>query len=313
MIAIAAPRLEIERVVLPIGGVPVACTGGELLAATIEGERWSDFHGRAASLALRELAIPAGRVTVGVHELRAAGFELQLADRRWEIAARQLDAVDLRVEIRAGTGKPDAGGSPSLGFLDEIDGELEVAVTVKLQVPVVGSVAPTRRFRVRIRDGALDHRALQHELPWVEDALLDFALRGDRLVLEHRLPARAGGDRELVAWPLDGDGVALARVGRVRLRTLPFFTRRPREAKRAAGAGQGVVVRGVDVELARAELRFAAAPSLALGGRVRLRVGDGATAVVARGAVRHRPEGPRLVVELQLSAKAAPEPRGAIP
>jgi hypothetical protein len=295
VIAIAAPRLELDRLVLPIAGVRFACAGGELLAPVIQGASWSDFHGRAAEVALREVQVPA-RTTAAVRELRAAGFEVRVSGGVWEIAAARLELAGLRLETLLGA--EQASGPPGLGFLDAIDGELDFAVAVDVRVPVLGRVGATHTFHVPIQGGTVDVRALEHALPPLADALLDFVLRDDRLVLQRNVPARAA-DRELVSWPLDAEGVALAREGRVRLRTLPFPARRTADRARA---GEGAVaVRGVDIAIARADLRLAAPATVELGGRVRLRLGDGPTAIAARGVVRHRPDGPRLSIELQLS------------
>lgn len=111
-----------------------------------------------------------------------------------------------------------------LPALDGLAGQLDVDVGVDITVPVLGSRRATHKFRLPIENGALDYLQLENGLSRLEDALLDFAMRDDSLVLEMSVPLLPRGrGKPILRWNVDGDDLVLARANRIRLALLPQF------------------------------------------------------------------------------------------
>jgi hypothetical protein len=106
-------------------------------------------------------------------------------------------------------------------LLDLVSGTLNVDLGVVLKLPVFSRRA-VRRLRVPIDRGMVNYRSLEHDLSALEDALLDFSLRDEHLVLEVGLPLipTRGWGKPLIKWELSAFEQRLAREHQVRLATL---------------------------------------------------------------------------------------------
>ncbi len=109
-----------------------------------------------------------------------------------------------------------------LRLLDRLDGHVEVDVTLDASLPVLGRRKATHQFRVPINRGVINYRQVERGLATLEDAVIDFDVRGHKLVIERDLPI-VRLRKNLVEWHLDAEEMALARQRQVRLRTLPHF------------------------------------------------------------------------------------------
>jgi hypothetical protein len=108
-------------------------------------------------------------------------------------------------------------------MLDAVSGQLDVDVEVELAVPVIGSRRAVHKVRVPIEGGSIDFIALEKCLAPLEDALLNFAAREDKLALEIGIPliGSRGHGKPILLWDLNEHDRALAEQDRVRLAVLP--------------------------------------------------------------------------------------------
>ena len=188
------------------------------------------------------LKVPSLEVEVPHTKLAAKGFALSgFVLRGDDIAVGRADIESARVGLDLGSSEaaparkagapaetePQAAASSTPFFdwrvLDGLSGQLDVDVAVDLTVPIIGRRNATHELRVAIENGAIDFRALEKNLSALEDAILDFSVRDNALVLERvnpLLPLRGHG-KPVVAWALQGSDLALADQDRVRLAVLP--------------------------------------------------------------------------------------------
>ncbi|HWN69476.1 MAG TPA: hypothetical protein VNM90_17665, partial [Haliangium sp.] len=126
-------------------------------------------------------------------------------------------------------------------FLDRVDGQIDVDVTVDVHLPVIRRRRATHYFRVPIEKGIFNYRQLENGLSSLENAVIDFDVRGHKLVIERDLPI-IRMRKNLVEWRLDDEEMALARQRKVKLRTLPRF-----EIKSGSGKNSDVKLHGVEI------------------------------------------------------------------
>lgn len=109
-----------------------------------------------------------------------------------------------------------------LRFLDGVSGEIKLTIKVKIDLPVVGSRTLDQDLKVPIKDGALDFRALDKGLDWLEGRILDIEIESNRLVVSYGVPIVLPS-REIISWALDQDALTLAKFDKVPLRSLADF------------------------------------------------------------------------------------------
>ncbi len=301
--SLAAARVEIDDFELRIGDVTL--TAGRLAGGNVKlGWGEAGFWLHANTLEAPVLGFDTTDVHVAAGGVELGAFRLdgkQLTFGRAALAAGQV-TVTLRSSKEHVTATYDvpaleAPAPPpllDLATLDTLSGQLDVDVAVDLTVPIIGRRQATHRLRIAIVDGTLDYRALEHNLAKLEDALLDFSVRDDALVLERvnpLFPARGHG-KPVVIWDVTGADLELARRERVRLSVLP-------KARLAADAeerdappskkGSSVALR--ELGLLRINARLALAPAgVPTSGQLRLeRVGS----LTLGGNVFHEPNGSR--------------------
>jgi hypothetical protein len=147
-------------------------------------------------------------------------------------------------------------------------------------VPILGRWRATHKFRVAVDGGVINFRALEQNLEFLEDLIIDFKLRKNRLVLEKNVPLIPFDTKTLVYWELDSDDLQRARDRRVSLRTLlrpQVPPKRIEEARADAKKhGRRTGLRRLDVENIDVRLRIDSGATLAaLGGVVRFGVPPG--------------------------------------
>jgi hypothetical protein len=246
----------------------------------------------ADAVTLTDVALSSGR-----RRLRSPS--LHLGSLRYApdgVSFDRLAADELSFAIEGlgeGTASPEAPDEPALGtrrtlgldlpLLDHVDARIEADIVVDVKLPVIAGRVATHRLRLAIDDGALDFKQLERGLSRLEDAILDFEVVPEGLMLE--LDAVVV-KRELLLWPLDAEGLRLARQNRVRLRTFaqPTMTVRPpsprSDKEKEKESESAVALRRIEVQGLRIEGGVDGASTLPLaGGTLRL----GADGVVALG------------------------------
>lgn len=306
------PHAEIDALEHQSGRVTYKATDVHLaeLRAHLERGQWQAASGSAGSVKLRDaqgrFSLDIGRVELprGILITRAVGGGVELITPHASLSdvtlcvqgpfRREPAPVPVATSIAdtqpmtslVPAGKPPAPAAADrplrqerLRFLDGVSGEIKLTTKVKLDLPVIGSRTLDQGLKIPIKDGALDFRALDKSLDWLEGAFLDIALEKDRLVLSYGVPIVLPS-REIISWALDDDALTLARFDKVPLRSL-FDIRLPGK-KKADGNGGGKKSRLESFALDKLDIKLSllAPRSLEIGGGAILFGGDDAPGMV---------------------------------
>jgi hypothetical protein len=280
-LTIEAPNLKAEGLRIGWGD-----RGFELAAEKVE----------APGLTMRggTLAVDAGGVLVTKVDVGGRGVRVGYVSlARGALRAKLAPAASEDAEPPP-AGPPRAEARPLLDWrvLDFVSGKIDVDALVDVIVPILGQRNATHQFRIPIENGTIDYRELEADLAYLEDAVLDFAVRDGALALERvnpLLPVRGRG-KPIVFWELDRAGLALAEKNRVRLSVLPLAkpaqsgsTPPPRDegAKSSSFALRKLVLHRIDAKLS---LSLVTAPSKAR--IVPRRVDE----LLVEGSVAHTPD-----------------------
>lgn len=261
-----------------------------------------------AGLELRDVKVEVGETRLSVANVRApSGFRL---DRGAVVLdALEVDEAEVHATLPAPSTKPSqaraTSGAPlDLTILDGLSGQLNADLEFDARIPVIKRRTATHRFRVPIVRGTIDFHELERDLSFLEDSVLDFKLKGDRLVFQKDIPLIPFDEETIVFWSLDAEEVALAEQDRVRLRRLARVER-PEPKPSKSDEPSGFEILKLDVDPIEAALRLEGDARLDLGS-VALRVGLDSRPAIGdlriSGAVRHRPEQPPQPGELKISA-----------
>ena len=149
-------------------------------------------------------------------------------------AANTSDDDDDEVEETLTPARPDVAR-----IVDGLSGHLHADVAVEVTLPVLMSRGAVHKLRLGVQDGTIDFRRLEQGLSLLEDALLDFSVRANALVLEVGLPLlpTRGFGKPIVRWPLADHELELARQNRIHLSTLlsPMAVRKKRNGSEGGG------------------------------------------------------------------------------
>ena len=312
-LAVVCQRASIERVELHLMGLEIVLHGVNLTGVRLRRGQgvWLIL---AESLSARRIAIQRGEMTFIAENVEAqtVGVDGKVI-RVARVFAPRAHMSGARLASRA-TEAPPPSEPPKrwdLAALDGLDGKVDVDLTVDATLPVIGGRRATHHFRLPIDSGTLNFHRLEKSLSALEDAVLDFAVRGNDLVLERDIPLMK---KVLVSWPLDSRDMALAERQLVRVARLLDYRV---EGKDDGDGGKSAVelrelsFDGLDVELA---LAGGAGLDLPGGGRVELGE-DGRPALdqlIIKGALRHTP-GPAGRTELDSSASMLNIGLGGLP
>ncbi len=220
---------------------------------------------------------------IRVRELRIGGGE---------VAVAELDAAVVRMchDHLAGARPGRAAGGArgrrlDLGFADHLEGKLEVDLTTDATVPLIGHRRATHKFRIPIREGAIDIKELEHDLSALEDAVLDFVFKKGALHLVKDIPLVPFDTRTLLYWPLAEDDLELAADNRVRLsRLADYHTPGSGRGKRKGGRS-AIAMRELHFDNIAADLSLTGPATVDLaGGRIHLGEVSG---LRAQGEIHH--------------------------
>jgi hypothetical protein len=242
----------------------------------------------AARAVLSGVSVTAlGSVCQLEHVELPAGFSV--AGGRLEFDVLTLDQLSL--ELEAGLARllrpraqPSARRSmprvPDLPFLEHVQGYASCDLSLDVAVPVIKQRSAKYALRLDVAAGVINFQELEQGLSWLEDALVDFEVKGDRLILElDPLPLVTFDNQTLVSWRLDPADRALAQSKRVRLRKLLDYELEPRVAgvaDRALNSRSGNAansLRRLDLRNLDVALSIGGPSELALPGLLSARLG----------------------------------------
>jgi hypothetical protein len=228
-------------------GEPGQDSGLEVTAASITAAGL-DVRSRAIEIAADHVAVQEAAIRGRTFSLAAVSvgklsLELDLA----ALAAREREeSADAAAE--APPAKPSIRSLIDWRFLDRVDGQIDVDVTVDVHLPVIRRRRATHCFRVPIEKGIFNYRQLESGLASLENAVIDFDLKGHKLVIERDLPI-IRMRKNLVEWRLDDEEMALARQRKVKLRTLPRFEITPGNGKNSDVKLHGLAIHPINIDL----------------------------------------------------------------
>ncbi len=298
-LALVCQKAGVERVEFHIGGISVVLHGVHVTGLRIR-------RGQGVWLILAE-TITARRVSVkrGEISLMAENVEAQtvgvdgkvvrlarLFAPRAHLSGARLAAIDPAGDVKSEEAST-SGARPAINLdaLDGLDGKINVDLTADATVPFLGRRRATHHFRLDVDSGTINFHRLEKSLSTLEDAVLDFRVKGNDLVLERDIPLMK---KTLVSWPLQSRDMALAQRQLVRIARLFDYRVETDEGDAPAkDSKRSLELRelsfdGLDVELA---LAGGAGVDLPWGGRLLLGE-DGRPALddlTIRGSVRFKP------------------------
>jgi len=235
-------------------------SGLEVTAASITAAGL-DVRSRAIGIAADHVAVQEAAIRGRTFSLAAVSvsklsLELDLA----ALATREQDeGADAAAE--APPAKPSIRSLIDWRFLDRVDGQIDVDVTVDVHLPVIRRRRATHYFRVPIEKGIFNYRQLESGLSSLENAVIDFDLKGHKLVIERDLPI-IRMRKNLVEWRLDDEEMALARQRKVKLRTLPRYEITPGNGKGGDVKLHGIEIHPINIDLSVAPAAAASASAL---------------------------------------------------
>jgi hypothetical protein len=321
----AGQRVEIES--LELGTLRLELPG----KASVQAERLS-LHGvrcavepggdvslRCASALAESISIEQPGRTLQLHGVALPkGLELSGDTLRWsEASVERLDVNLPELPARRAPAVAPRAASPGrapldLPLLDQLSGLLSLDLLVDLRIPILPDRRATHSIRLPIVEGAIDFKQLEGCLAGLENALLDFEVNEQGLILElDAIPGVRFDNVTLVSWPLAGHEHVLARTQqKIRLRRLLDYRLSPRlsgsdEPPTSSSSGPSVLrrIHAGDIDTV---LRLAGPIEQALPGLGTLRLGTPEQAAVGElrlsGQVEHAPGEPPSATELRLDA-----------
>lgn len=284
----------------------VAYGAKELVLDGLEGRldrvQW---QAEAASIGEVWLRDDSGRLELAMARAELPhGLALLRAERGVELAIPHASLLDVQFTFHIpapSEPKPAPPPPPAsalrqerLRFLDGVSGKIHLTIKVKLDLPVLGARSLDQTLRVPIAEGGLDFRALNDSLNWLEGAFLDLGVDQDRLAVSFRVPI-FGASRDIISWALDRDAGAMARFGRVPLRSLvDFRIGKGGAAEPRPGDKKKSILRALKLDGIEVALSMLAPRHLEVGGGTILFGGDDAPGIVdlqLAGAIDDRAHG----------------------
>lgn len=213
----------------------------------------------ADTLAVTSLSARSPGIEVEIQDLEVTGLAIRGGALSFAkvtvgkiVVSLDLAALDAREAGDAGATRAQRPAGPrsrmDWRILDWVDGQIDVDVAVDATLPVIRRRKATHYFRVPIEKGVFNYRQVESGLSALENAVIDFDVRGHKLVIERDLPI-IRMRKNLVEWHLDPDEMALARRRKVRLRTLPRFEVLSSNGKSSDFKLHALRVGPIDIEL----------------------------------------------------------------
>lgn len=296
-VTVTAGELSLHEIQTMLGGLLVRVASVAMSGVSAE-------LGEKRTFEIETIRVPHIELSGELMDATILGMELtgvSYRDGAIEVDDVRVESIELAVDLTARAVRPAADAEAprptypiDLRVLDQLNGRVSVNLGLDVSVPVIGRRKATHRFRLGIENGTVDFGQIEQGLASLENAFIDFAVRGDTLVLERDIPLIPGDRKPIVTWALDEPGEPeLAARKRVRLRRL---TRYILAGKKSAGEGkssvglQALVLGDIDLELSMSAAQAAATPDAAahdLEGWIRRAELEVLRAV---GGIRHAPD-----------------------
>lgn len=294
-LALVCQKASIERVELHLGGVEVVLHGVNLTGLRVR-------RGQGVWLVLAD-AIHARRIAVKLGDITLIAENVQSQTVGLDgkvIRLARLFAPRAHVSGARLASRPQPSGEApqaqkraplSLEALDGLDGKIDVDLTADATVPLIGHRRATHHFRIAVDSGTVNYHRLEKSLSALEDAVLDFEIRGNDLVLERDIPLIK--NKALVSWPLGKRDLALAQRQLIRIATLLNYRVEKPSEPQVHEKKRGFELRELSFDGLDVELSLAGGIGLDLPSGGRLELGeDGRPALdelAIRGNLRYKP------------------------
>jgi hypothetical protein len=263
------------------------------------------------------------RLTVSLHgkQIIADDVELPKGFRYDEngLSVDELSLGELRLVVddlsakssdKKSKRKREDGVPMDWRVLDHLNGKLDVDLTADATVPIIGRRKATHHFRIPIDEGTVDYKAMEHSLSALEDSVLDFKVRDNRLLLVVNVPLLPLDATTLVSWMLERDELVMAKRKRVRLRRLlDYQLREPKKEKKkkASDKKASFALRALHFDRLVFEISVRGPVELPLGGGI-VKLGEHTQPAVAalrvRGDVHYDASGTSMPTELKLDVES---------
>ena len=156
-------------------------------------------------------------------------------------------------------------------LVEQITGKLNIDLVTAVDLPILPAWHANHPIRISIEDGKVDYEKLENNIGKLADAVLDFRLDEDRLLLDKNISIVPFDRKTLIAWPLPPSERKLAQSGYVRLARLLY----PQSQihKKVGGTDEGprfldeISANNIDIRL---HVQSAAPVALPSGGALRL-------------------------------------------
>jgi hypothetical protein len=296
--------------------------------------RWSDVAG--FSLETRSARAGDLEITIAEHRTRTTG--MQLEGMRFRNGQFELDSVVSRTSFLRTSFSPEAAGVPAprssrpppapaprgstppprrssvppppegpilidWALLDAVTGKVRADACVDMNLAVMARRAE-HQFRFNIERGVVNYRKLERGLSRLEDALVGFSARNDKLVFELGLPfmPAMAPAIPLVRWNLSEDDQDLAAREEVRLRVLAAPELRTRLlSEDDAEVDRNGLLRLQRIDVTHLEVSFDLPEVTSAVGA---RIGKlGITGMHARGEASYLHDGGEIFVQLDAHAR----------
>ncbi len=255
------------------GKLTVKAATGRAKAVVV---RTGDLTVALADVALEGLSVESvgDRTVIAATRVTASGITIEAGDTpitiaratatnvRWDdrISVGVLDVVDAKLSVglaappapAAAPPAPPSTALPDLPALDALRGVVAAKVKVALDLPVLPDKTIAQSLKIPIEGGAISFGELEKSLCVLEDALLDFEVEGNRLVLElDVVPLVKFDNVTLVSWDLpEPRDRELAAAKRVRLRRLVQYRLPPAKPAPAPAPGKKKAFRLLGIDFA---------------------------------------------------------------
>jgi hypothetical protein len=225
---LAIHTLRIDGLTLSFGDIILKADTAALTGLRLTQDAAGKLQIDVTGVALTDLSVDAGARRIQVPSLNLDTLRYAPEGVSFEHGA--LDTLSLWIDSfttssDAASTQPEEAPLPAgvrrtlgldLPFLDHLNARIEADVVVDLKLPLIKRRVATHRMRLDVNSGVFDFKQLEGGLSKLEDAMFDFEVDDRGLLLEFDAVVMK---RELVHWPLDASGLALARQRKVRART----------------------------------------------------------------------------------------------
>lgn len=296
---IASAVLDGVRIQSGTTKVAIATVRVTNLVVMVDGD---DLDVRAERVELDGIAIDTDGVPIEIARSSAGDFVYQ----NGTVNVSELDVAEATVAY-AFTAPPaaaQAAAEPPLDLpvLDQLRGVVSTTLALAVDVPALPDPTVKQPLRVPIDAGSVSWAEIERQLSVLGDALLDFEVEGDELILELDIvPVVKLDNVTLVSWSLaDATDRDLAKQKRARLRRLAQPRFPPAKAAPSNGGKKAFRLLGVDLDAIDVALGLVKAADVsAFGGSIRL---DRATEVNATGSLHVAIDGASAAGSLDVQA-----------